>query len=113
MPRGVHDNHARASAHPRWNRAIRSSDGYVKVRVGTNHPLADPMGYAYEHLLVWAAAQKRLPRTDELLHHRDDDKTNNRLGNLELMTRSEHARLHADKRTRDTGGRFAAERKAA
>lgn len=113
MPRGKHNGHVRGSAHPRWNHRILSTDGYVKVRAGVEHPLSDPCGYAYEHLLVWASAGRRLPRADELIHHTDEDKTNNRLDNLELKTRSEHARLHALNRSRDEGGRFAAERKAA
>lgn len=83
-----------------------SEHGYVKVRVGRVHPLADPNGYAYEHLIVWAAAGRALPGPDELIHHIDEDKTNNRIDNLELKTRSEHAIHHNADRVRDVNGRF-------
>lgn len=105
--RGRHHNHTRGASHPRWSEDhIISEHGYLKVRVGKDHPLADPNGYAYEHLGVWAAAGRPLPGPDELLHHRDEDKTNNRLGNLELITRSEHAAHHNADRRRDEQGRF-------
>ena len=32
---------------------------------------------------------------NEIVHHTNEDKTDNSIENLELMTRSEHAKLHA------------------
>jgi hypothetical protein len=106
--RGHHGNHPKGRRHPRWNAESRmlSEHGYIKVRVGAGHPLADPNGYAYEHLLVWAAASRPLPGPDELIHHKDEDKANNRLDNLELRTRSSHATHHNADRDRDESGRF-------
>ncbi len=103
MPKGVHTNHARASAQHRWKATekIISSHGYVKVRVGVGHPLADPNGYAYEHLVVWVSAGNPRPARDELLHHRNEDRTDNRLGNLECLKRSEHNAHHLKARRRD------------
>jgi hypothetical protein len=83
-----------------------NEDGYVKIRVGVEHPLADPNGYAYEHLLVWCAAGNARPGQGELLHHVDEDRTNNRLGNLELTTRADHNRHHNAGRLRDAHGRL-------
>lgn len=105
--RGKHANHARGAANPRWNATrIISEHGYVKVRVGRDHPLADPNGYAYEHLVVWVAAGNARPGPDETLHHKNEDKTDNRLANLELLTRTRHAQHHNAQRTRDELGRF-------
>lgn len=46
----------------------------------------------------------------EVVHHIDGNRSNNSEGNLELMTRSEHSRIHAKEklhlRTRDENGRF-------
>lgn len=109
--RGRHSNHARGADNGRWNAESRiiSEHGYVKVRVGRNHPLADPNGYAYEHLIVWIAAGKAPPNPDELLHHVDGNKTDNRLYNLELKTRSDHAVCHNADRPRDLAtGQFKA-----
>lgn len=72
------------------------SSGYVKLRVGKGHPLADPNGYAYEHLVVWASAGNPRPQRGEVLHHRNEDKTDNRIENLHLMTRAEHSQMHSE-----------------
>lgn len=85
----------RGSEHHRWNDGRQiSSHGYVKIRVGVDHPLADPNGYAYEHLLVWVSAGRERPPKGWLLHHKNDDKTDNRLSNLELLRRGVHNALH-------------------
>lgn len=108
MPRGKHTNQRRGADHPRWkgHQKILSSHGYVKIRVGPEHPLADPNGYAYEHLLVWVAAGQDRPTTSEVLHHRNGDKTDNRIENLELLTRAEHNQHHNREKGRDAAGRF-------
>lgn len=65
--RGKHANHRKGSTHPRWsNERMISSDGYVKLRVGKTHPLADANGYAYEHTVVWASAGHLLDVIEEL-----------------------------------------------
>lgn len=95
MPRGKHNNHPKASQQHRWKPGSRvGSNGYVKVRVGKGHPLADPNGWAYEHLVVWCAAGSPRPKRDEILHHRNGDKTDNRIANLELMKRRAHNAHH-------------------
>jgi len=107
--RGKHGHNLSGPEHPRWNEGqMLSSHGYVKVRVGTWHPLADPNGYAYEHLLVWTSAGYPKPDAGRVLHHRNGDKTDNRLENLELIGRGEHLTLrHGVVRT--PSGQFARE----
>lgn len=95
MPKGKHDNHPRSQDHYRWNDKIVSSHGYTKIRVGVDHPLADPNGYAYEHLLVWVSAGKARPLADEVLHHANGNKQDNRISNLHLRRRTEHSVYHA------------------
>ena len=100
--RGKHGNHAKADAAGRWNDGkLVSTDGYVKIRVGVEHPLADPNGYAYEHLLVWVSAGRAIPEENEILHHSNEVKSDNRLGNLELKVRPDHGRHHIQGRQRD------------
>ena len=111
--RGHHQNHRRGSSHYRWNAGqIESDHGYIKVRVGKLHPLADPNGYAYEHLVVWVSAGNSLPDAGEVIHHKDEDKTNNRIENLELKTRQAHSREHDQERERDEYGRFVGKKAA-
>lgn len=85
-----------------------SSTGYVKIRVGKGHPLADPNGYAYEHLVVWCASGRERPPQGWLLHHKNHDKTDNRIENLEIKTRAEHNAEHLaeDDRRCPTSGRL-------
>lgn len=107
MPRGKHNGHKRGSEHYRWNEnKITNGDGYVKIRVGREHPLADPNGYSYEHLLVWVSAGNPKPKEGELLHHINEDRSDNRLHNLELKPRGEHNSLHNAQRGRGSDGRF-------
>jgi hypothetical protein len=102
MPKGSHPNHRNAGQHYRWNRGrLLSSHGYVKVRVGRGHPLADPNGYTYEHLLVWVSGGRMKPSKDEVIHHRNGDKSDNRLDNLELMKRCNHSVYHGKGITND------------
>lgn len=93
--RGHHKRGMRgATAGPWNNQKMFSSQGYVRIRVGCHHPLADPNGYAYEHLLVWVSAGLGRPQKGWVLHHINEDKTDNRLENIELCSRSKHNKYH-------------------
>ena len=97
----------RSINHGRWNDGrIVASNGYVKIRVGLGHPLADSRGYAYEHLVVWRAAGRKMPRRHELLHHKNENKEDNRIRNLGKKTRARHSREHACGRKRNRLGQF-------
>lgn len=103
-----------ASHNGNWNADGRTltKHGYVRVRVGIGHPLADSRGWCYEHELVWRAAGRDVPAGYEI-HHRDEDKTHNRLSNLRLKLKADHARDHARGRRRAINGRFLSERRRA
>lgn len=51
-------------------------------------------GYKLIHRAVMEAHIGRPLGNDEIVHHKNHDKTDNRIENLEIMSRSEHARLH-------------------
>lgn len=113
--RGRHGKHAAGAANGRYShRRLVTSHGYVLVRVERSHPLAfGPPGlrgaYAYEHAVVAMAMLGRELRVDEVVHHRNGDRADNRPGNLEVTTRSAHAREHGDfPGARDEAGRFKA-----
>ena len=94
--------------HHAWkaDQKLFSSHGYIKVRVGKAHPLADPNGYAYEHLVIWVSAGNPRPILGEVLHHISGEKTDNRIENLELTTRGDHNRHHNTDKARNERGQF-------
>jgi hypothetical protein len=107
MPRGKHGNHARGTAHPRWKGGQTvSSHGYLKLHVGKGHHLADPNGYAYEHQIIAESVIGRPLGLDEVVHHRNGKKTDNRPANLEVLSRCDHAKEHYLDRPKDEHGRL-------
>lgn len=84
------------SGNPNWRggRSI-ASNGYVLIRVGVGHHLADVRGYAYEHRLV---AEEKIGRRlvpGEIAHHKDENKQNNAPENIEVvMGNAEHFKMH-------------------
>lgn len=87
---------------PNWKggRSI-ASNGYMLVRVGVGHRLADVRGYAYEHRLVAEEKFKRALQPGEHVHHVDGNKLNNAPENLEIVSVAEHRYEHRTERGKD------------
>lgn len=105
---GRHGNHARGPANARYRGGeMRTSEGYVAVKVAAGHHLRQAHGYAYQHRLVAEETLGRRLGPDEVVHHRNGVRHDNRPENLEVTTRGEHAREHgAHPEARDDLGRF-------
>lgn len=84
---------------------VIDSQGYIRVKVGRDHPAADTKGWAYAHRLAWYDRHGVLPPGHDL-HHRDGDKQNNAYANLSLLSHDRHARLEARRMIRSTLGTF-------
>ena len=70
--------------------------GYVLVRAGISHPLANANGYVREHLIVWVSAGLPKPvKGKTVIHHKNENRSDNRLENLALLTAKEHGAEHA------------------
>lgn len=92
--------------HPLWNGGRHfTGTGYIKILL-PDDPQADSKGYVLEHRVV--ARQLvggRVLRSDELVHHKNGDKHDNRLENLEILTREEHTSIHTKERWADAKAR--------
>lgn len=73
------------------------NDGYVYVYF-PDHPRSTEDGYIMEHVLVMECLIGRPLMDDEVVHHINHIRSDNRKENLELMTFTEHARLHMKER---------------
>ena len=66
-------------------------DGYVMTLVA-------PKKYSGQHRVVMEKKLGRALTPDEIVHHRNEVKTDNDPDNLELTDRSSHVRIHAELR---------------
>lgn len=75
------------------DRKIDKNIGYVRVYVGKDYPGANNRGYAYEHRVVMELHLGRYLTKDEHVHHINHCRWDNRLSNLKVLSKEEHAKL--------------------
>jgi len=77
-----------AGAHRKLDKIL----GYVRVYVPM-HPEANTRGYVYEHRVIAEQIIGRRLKSNEVVHHKNRKRWDNRRRNLAVMTKKEHARL--------------------
>lgn len=88
--------HKNGSNHPSWRGGRKvDKNGYIYVWVGYDYPNATADGYLFEHRYVLEKQLKRHLKPNEVIHHKDGNKQNNRIDNLELCdSHAEHIAQH-------------------
>ena len=77
----------------RYTQSRPSSTKYILLHM-PGHPNCDPRGYVRAHRYLMEQKIGRPLTKDEVVHHIDEDGTNNNIDNLQLMTFAEHRRHH-------------------
>ncbi len=77
-----------------WNVEKVVSKGHYNYAVVKGHPFATRHGYVLEHRIVVENNLGRILEKSEVVHHKNGNKKDNRISNLEVMTKEAHARLH-------------------
>lgn len=76
--------------HRRWNNGeAHCSSGYIMVLTSRK-----PRKYTFQHRLIMQQHLGRELLLSEIVHHKNHNKSDNRLENLQVVSRSEHIRLH-------------------
>lgn len=92
--KGHHGKGKRGGDHNRWKSGkTKHPQGYILVFC-PGHPRAYRDRYVFEHILVMEKFLGRYLEKHEIVHHKNEDKTDNRLDNLELTNRENHSRHH-------------------
>ena len=77
---------------------IELLDGYIWISL--------PDARYAIHRLMMEKTLGRALTSDELVHHKDGNKCNNAVENLDLVTRSGHMTIHDGQRTRNIKGQY-------
>lgn len=80
----------------RKHRSYVTKEGYVQ-KYKPSSPEARSDGYVAVHRDVASRKLGRPLRSNEVVHHRDGNKRNNRASNLQVMTRKQHWKVHHSK----------------
>lgn len=98
-------NNVSGEKNPKWGGGLHiDKDGY-KLVYCPKHPNRVLGCYIREHRLIMEKHLGRFLNRGEIVHHKNGNKQDNRIENLELMKKTEHDRHSILSRRRDNYGR--------
>lgn len=80
----------------RWGYKCRIFINKYKYIYAPDHPNAIRWFYVAEHRLIIEKNIGRFLKKTEIVHHINEDTLDNRIENLQILTASEHSRLHCN-----------------
>jgi predicted Zn-ribbon and HTH transcriptional regulator len=82
--------------HYNWKGGKRTTDqGYIQVVCKGHHrAIGRDHNYVFEHILVYERYHKCCILPNAIIHHKNGVRYDNRIDNLECMTRSTHRKIH-------------------
>jgi hypothetical protein len=94
-------HHIFGENNPRWNDGTYTDpDGYLHVKAPKDHPYKDVRGYIWLHRAVMERHLSKLQGKpvylgpEIIVHHKNENKKDNRIENLEMMTKQKHGEHH-------------------
>ncbi len=79
----------------RWKGGVhKRHDGYILIRKGIISKSSKGARYVLKHRLVMEEHLKRPLLKTEIVHHKNGNRSDNRIENLEIMTQARHAKIH-------------------
>lgn len=80
----------------------KRTDGYIALYY-PDYPSSNSEGYVMEHVYIMEQHLGRFLTDKEIVHHKNFDRADNRIENLQVMTQSEHMSYHAKLRWKKKG----------
>jgi hypothetical protein len=85
-----------------WKRGYYKENGYIILTGKYECPYSGIKGRIKEHVYIWWINHPNEPiLLNEVIHHKNNIRNDNRIENLEKMKRIDHSKLHRIKQLRD------------
>jgi len=91
----VDEHHPSNKERSMWKIEKIINKGDYLYAVVKNHPYASKYGYVLLHRIIIENHLKRLLNSNEIVHHKNGDRFDNRIENLEVMNSKEHNKLRS------------------